>query len=135
ALTKYFVKHPYLKQHLNELFAGWKFKLSTGGGFRMPAVALADDGMQGLHDGQVVAAWDWLPLDCAVTSLASERGLVVRYPIRMFEDLLPYRRIATGEMVGEIARAMQQQTGVRLHPCEIVDLFEGQIFLKNTLTL
>ncbi len=53
----------------------------------------------------------------------------------MFEDLLPYRRIPIGEMVGEIARTVQQQTGVRLHPCEILDLFEGQIFLKGTLTL
>src|SRR5436309_8020178 len=124
--TGYLVKHPYINQQLNKLLARWTFKLCTGGGFRMPAFALADDGILALHDGQVLAASDWLPLDCAVTSLASERGLVVRYPIRMFEDLLPYRRIATGETVGEIARAIQQQTGVRLHRCEIVDLFEGQ---------
>jgi len=38
-------------------------------------------------------------------------------------------------MVGEIARTVQQQLGVRLHPCQILDLFEGQIFLKGTLTL
>src|SRR5437867_6233151 len=133
--TGYLVKHPYINQQLNKLLARWTFKLCTGGGFRMPAFALADDGILALHDGQVLAASDWLPLDCAVTSLASERGLVVRYPIRMFEDLLLYRLIAAREMLGEIVRAIQQQTGVRLHPCEIVDLFEGQIFLKGTLTL
>jgi hypothetical protein len=38
-------------------------------------------------------------------------------------------------MVGVIARTVQQQTGVRLHPCQIVDLLEGQLFLKGTLTL
>jgi len=38
-------------------------------------------------------------------------------------------------MVGAIARTVQQQTGVRLHPCQIVELFEGQISLKGTLTL
>jgi hypothetical protein len=74
-------------------------------------------------------------LDHAVTSLRCDRGLVVRYPIRMFEDLLPYRRMPIGEMVGAIARAVQQQTGIRLHPCQIVDLFEGQISLKGTFTL
>jgi len=133
--TGYLVKHPYINQQLNKLLARWTFKLCTGGGFRMPAFALADDGILALHDGQLIAASDWLPLDCAVTSLSSDRGLVVRYPIRMFEDLLPYRRIPIGEMVGAIARTVQQQAGVRLHPCQIVDLFEGQICLKGTLTL
>src|SRR5262249_28620313 len=60
---------------------------------------------------------------------------VVRYPIRMFEDLLPFRRIHIGEMVGAIARTVQQETGTRLHPCQLVDLFEGQLSLKGTLTL
>src|SRR5262249_18938749 len=44
-------------------------------------------------------------------------------------------RIPVGEMVGEIARTVQNTAGVRLHPCQIVDFFEGQIFLKGTLTL
>ena len=108
----YLVKHPYINQQLNKLLARWTFKLCTGGGFRMPAFALADDGILALHDGQVIAASDWLPLDRAVTSLPSDRGLVVRYPIRMFEDLLPYRRIPIGEMVGVIAHTVLQQTGV-----------------------
>jgi hypothetical protein len=133
--TGYLVKHPYINQQLNKLLARWTFKLSTGGGFRMPAFALADDGILALHDGQVIAASDWLPLDSAVTSLPAQRGLVVRYPIRMFEDLLPYRRIPIGEMVGTIARTVQQQTGIRLHPCQIVELFERQISMKGTLTL
>jgi hypothetical protein len=133
--TGYLVKHPYINQQLNKLLARWTFKLCTGGGFRMPAFALADDGILALHNGQVIAASDWLPLDCAVSSLTSEFGLVVRYPIRMFEDLLPYRRIPVAEMVGEIARAIQQETGVRLHPCEVIEHFESQILLKGALTL
>ena len=83
----------------------------------MPAFALADDGILALHDGQVIAASDWLPLDSAITSLSCDRGLVVRYPIRMFEDLLPFRRMPIGEMVGAIARTVQPETGIRLHPC------------------
>jgi hypothetical protein len=132
--TGYLVKHPYINQQLNKLLARWTFKLCTGGGFRMPAFALADDGILALHEGQVIAASDWLPLDCAITSLSSERGLVVRYPIRMFEDLLPVRRIPVGEKVGAIARALQIQ-GIHLHPCQIIDLFQEQISLKGTLTL
>ena len=129
------VRHPYINQQLNKLLARWTFKLCTGGGFRMPAFALADDGILALHDGQVIAASDWLPLDGAITSLSCLRGLVVRYPIRMFEDLLPFRRMPIGEMVGAIAHAVQQGTGIRLHPCQLVDLFEGQLSLKGTLTL
>src|SRR5437870_13186000 len=112
-----------------------EFKLCTGGGFRMPAFALADDGILALHDGQVIAAADWLPLDSAITSLSCDRGLVVRYPIRMFEDLLPFRRMPIGEMVGAIARTVQQETGIRLHPCQLVAVFERQLSLKGTLTL
>src|SRR5262245_23740667 len=51
--TGYLVKHPYINQQLNKLLARWTFKLCTGGGFRMPAFALADDGILALHDGQV----------------------------------------------------------------------------------
>jgi hypothetical protein len=132
--TGYLVKHPYINQQLNKLLARWTFKLCTGGGFRMPAFALADDGILALHDGQVVAASDWLPLDTAITSLSCERGLVVRYPIRMFEDLLPVRRIPVGEKVGAITRALEHQ-GIHLHPCQIIDLFHEQLSLKGTLTL
>src|SRR4249920_379939 len=67
--TGYLVKHPYINQQLNKLLARWTFKLCTGGGFRMPAFALADDGILALHNGQVIAASDWLPLDCAITPL------------------------------------------------------------------
>src|SRR5436190_14840375 len=89
--TGYLVKHPYINQQLHKLLARWTFKLCTGGGFRMPAFALADDGFLALYDGQVVTASDWLPLDCAITSLSCGRGQVVRYPIRMFEELLLVR--------------------------------------------
>src|SRR5262245_34172564 len=101
--TGYLSKHPYINQQLNKLLARWTFKLCTGGGFRMPAFALADDGILALHDGHVIAASDWLPLDRAITSLPSDRGLVVRYPIRIFADLLAYQRIPVGYRVGEIA--------------------------------
>ena len=40
-----------------------------------------------------------------------------------------------GAVVGRVIYGGQQENGVRLHPCQIVELFEGQISLKGTLTL
>ncbi len=36
--------YPYLNDSLNRLLSRWAFKLCTGGGFRMPAFTLSDDG-------------------------------------------------------------------------------------------
>jgi len=133
--TGYLVKHPYINQQLNKLLARWTFKLCTGGGFRMPAFALADDGILALHDGQIVAASDWMPLDRAITSVPSECGLIVRYPIRMFEDLLPYRRLSGTEIVERLQGLIESQQGVRMDVSDILNIVERQILLKGTLTL
>ena len=36
--------YPFINDQLNRMLARWTFKLSTGGGFKLPAFALADDG-------------------------------------------------------------------------------------------
>ncbi len=133
--TGYLVKHPYINQQLNKLLARWTFKLCTGGGFRMPAFALADDGFLALHDGQVIAASDWMPLDCAITSVPSECGLIVRYPIRMFEDLLPYRRLSGTGIVERLQGLIESQQGVSMDVSDLLNIVEHQILLKGTLTL
>jgi len=133
--TGYLVKHPYINQQLNKLLARWTFKLCTGGGFRMPAFALADDGFLAFHDGQVVTASDWMPLDRGITSLESECGLVVRYPIRMFEDLLPYRRLSREEITDEVGSIIGRQSGATSSSSEISNIIERQILLKGCFTL
>jgi hypothetical protein len=133
--TGYLVKHPYINQQLHKLLARWTFKLCTGGGFRMPAFALADDGFLALHDGQIVAASDWMPLDCGITSLESERGLVVRYPIRMFEDLLPYRRLSRQEITDCLGGIVERESGRMPGASEIAHIVECQILLKGAFTL
>jgi hypothetical protein len=133
--TGYLVKHPYINQQLNKLLARWTFKLCTGGGFRMPAFALADDGFLALHDGQVISASDWMPLDCAITSVPSECGLIVRYPIRMFEDLLPYRRLSGTGIVERLQGLIESQQGVSMDVSDLLNIVEHQILLKGTLTL
>ncbi|HEV3275587.1 MAG TPA: hypothetical protein VG860_02120 [Terriglobia bacterium] len=127
--------HPYVNDSLNRLLARWTFKLATGGGFRMPAFALADDGFLALCQGQVVSGSDWIPKDRAITSLPCERGLVVRYPIRMFEDLLPYQPLSTDDAVALAWSKIEEQTGGPIDPKFVVDLVQRQLKLKGTFTL
>ena len=48
------VRHPYVNNQLNKLLARWAFRVATGGGFRLPAFALMDDGYLFLKDGTVL---------------------------------------------------------------------------------
>ena len=107
----YLIKHPYINNALNRLLAKWAFKLCTAGGFKIPGFALADDGFLRLYQGQVVAASDWLPQDRAISSVPCTKGLVVRYPIRMFEDLLPFTRVTTEEAVALVTQVIEEQNG------------------------
>ena len=127
--------HPYINDSLNRLLSRWTFKLATGGGFKMPAFALADDGFLALYEDRVVSGSDWIPKDRAITSLACQRGLVVRYPIRMFEDLLPYQPLPTDDAVALAWDRIEKQTGHPIDPRFVVDLVEQQIKLKGTFTL
>jgi hypothetical protein len=131
----YLIKHPYINNTLNRLLAKWTFKLCTAGGFKIPGFALSDDGFLALQQGQVVAASDWLPEDRAISSLPCRKGLVVRYPIRMFEDLLPYIRVSTEETVALVTQAIEEQNGCSIDEQAVVDLIEKQIKLEGTFTL
>src|SRR5208282_2140311 len=75
------VRHPYVNNQLNKLLARWAFKAATGGGFRLPAFALMDDGYLFLKDGQVFSGSDWIPEHKAIIPLASKYGSasVIRY--------------------------------------------------------
>jgi len=131
----YLIKHPYINNALNRLLAKWTFKVCTAGGFKIPGFALADDGFLALHQGRVISGSDWLPQDRAVSSLPCSKGLVVRYPIRMFEDLLPYTRVCTEEAVAFMTQAIQEQNGCSIDPEAAVDVVDKQIRLEGTFTL
>src|SRR5258706_14345684 len=131
----YLIKHPYINNALNRLLAKWAFKLCTAGGFKIPGFALADDGFLSLYEGQVVAASDWLPQDRAISSVSCPKGLVVRYPIRMFEDLLPYTRVSTEEAVALGTQVIEEQNGCSMDSGAVGDLVEKQIKLEGTFTL
>jgi hypothetical protein len=131
----YLIKHPYINSALNRLLAKWTFKLCTAGGFKIPGFALADDGFLALYQGEVVTASDWLPEDRAISSVPCRKGLVVRYPIRMFEDLLPYTQVSTEEAVTLVTQAIEEQNGCAIDKQTVVDLVARQIRLEGTFTL
>ena len=131
----YLIKHPHINNALNRLLAKWAFKLCTAGGFKIPGFALADDGFLALYQGQVVGASDWLPQDRAVGSVPCTKGLVVRYPIRMFEDLLPYVRVSTSEAAVLVKQAIEEQNGCSIDSEAAVGLVEKQIALDGTFVL
>lgn len=100
------IRFPYVSNQINRKLARWAFRTLTSGGFKLPAFALADDGILVEHEGKILAASDWIPEDTAITSVTAEQSLCIRYPIRMQEDLLPVRHVADSELVPMLARAL-----------------------------
>src|ERR1700674_4359154 len=107
--TGFLIQHPWVNNQLQRVLARWAFKVCTAGGFEMPAFALADDGYLFLHGGKVYSGSDWMPQDRSINFLDTIRGLVVRYPVRMKEDLLPYTKIPTSELRRLLARELDRQ--------------------------
>jgi hypothetical protein len=128
------VRHPYLNTRLQQLLVKWAFKVSTGGGFRLPAFALADDGYLFAHDGQVFAGSDWIPEGRGIGSLSTRRGLVVRYPIRMKEDLLPVELLSAETTVQTLERVLRS-TGCGMDVAHIADTVDRQLRLHGTFVL
>jgi hypothetical protein len=105
----YIVRFPWVSNQLNKLLARWAYKTCTGGGFRLPAFALADDGYLVVNDGRLFAGSDWIPQTQVIAPLESKRGLCVRYPIRMFEDLLPMEHIGSSELIMRLTGMLDEQ--------------------------
>jgi hypothetical protein len=128
------VRHPYVNNQLNKLLARWAFKTATGGGFRLPAFALADDGYLFLHDGKVFSGSDWIPEHKAIVPLASKYGLCVRYPIRMVDDLLPFGNLSDEEIAlhlnQDLCRNQCMLTSVEVH-----GVIQRQLRLQGTYVL
>ena len=114
--------------------ARWAFKAATGGGFRLPAFALMDDGYLFLKDGEVFCGSDWIPEHKAIVTLASKRGLCVRYPIRMVDDLLPFVNLSDEEMIAQLDRDLCRQE-CALIETELCDLVTQQLRLEGTYVL
>jgi len=128
------VRHPYVNNQLNKLLARWAFKAATGGGFRLPAFALMDDGYLFLKDGEVFCGSDWIAEHKAIVALASKRGLCVRYPIRMVDDLLPFANLSVEEIIAQLDKDLCRQE-CALIETELRDLVTQQVRLEGTYVL
>jgi len=122
-------RHPYIHTQLSRLMARWAYKLMTGGGIKLPAFALADDGYLVLQDGKVLSRADWMPLSAAITTVPSKSGLCVRYPVRMKEDLLPLEHLEGERLTGYLI----EKHG--LNPDVAVLVVNEQLTLEGTYTL
>jgi hypothetical protein len=125
------IKFPYVSNQINRKLARWAFRICTGGGFRLPAFALADDGVLIEHRGKILSASDWIPLDTSITSLTAEQGLCIRYPIRMQEDLLPIRHLTNDELGPSLKHAL----GADIEESEIANIIERQLRMEGTYIL
>ena len=132
--TGYMLKHPFVNHHLQKVLARWAYRLCTSGGFRLPGFALADDGYLLLHDGRVFCGSDWIPKDRAIASMASRHGLIIRYPIRMKEDLLPFENLLSDEIFGLLASDLTKR-GCHLPDGDVAAVVDQQLRLTGTLTL
>jgi hypothetical protein len=128
------VRHPYVNNQLNKLLARWAFKAATGGGFRLPAFALMDDGYLFLKDGQVFSGADWIPEHKAIVPLSSKHGLCVRYPIRMVDDLLPFGNLSSDEIAAQLHSDLCR-SNCTLNELETRDLVQRQLRLEGTYVL
>src|SRR5258708_20470411 len=109
------VKDAVVNGQHQRLLARWAFKLCRSGGFRLPGFTLADDGYLILHDGEVFWGSDWMPNNRVIAPLNCLRGMVVRYPIRMKQVLLPFDTF-TPVKTGHQCTAELRQIALNIHP-------------------
>src|SRR6516165_7917140 len=132
--TGYMLKHPFIQHHLQKVLMKWAYRLCTSGGFRLPGFALADDGYLFLHEGQVISGSDWIPKTRAIADSDCRRGLVVRYPIRMKEDLLPVANLSAEDTAHLLAEHLQK-SGCQLSDEVVAAVAVEQLQLRGTLVL
>src|SRR5215469_8544840 len=132
--TGYMLKHPFIQHHLQRVLMKWAYRLCTSGGFRLPGFALADDGYLFLHDGRVACGSDWIPKSAAIGRSECACGLIVRYPIRMKEDLLPVENLSADDTIHLLAEHLAEQ-GCQPSAERLSRIVREQLQLTGTLIL
>src|SRR5207245_10792023 len=108
--------------------------LSTSGGFRLRGFALADDSYVFLDEGRLVSGSDWIPQTSAIAKSDCTRGLVLRYPIRMKEDLLPVENLSAADTVRLLAEHLEER-GCQISAERVAVISREQLQLAGTLIL
>lgn len=107
--TGHIVKHPWVNKQLDTLLTRWTYKACTGGAYRLSGFALAHDGYLIARDGKVFHGSDWILGNQAICGLSAKRGLCVRHPVRMYDDLLPLEHISQDDLLLEVAARLEKQ--------------------------
>lgn len=128
------VKNPWVHSQLNKLLTRWTYKACTGGAFHLPACALAHDGYLFANGGKVYHGADWIPRTKAIANLQSNRGLCVRYPIRMYDDLLPLDHMPSDELVKQLTQELEKQ-GCEQAAAVATSISDSQLLLEGTYIL
>lgn len=133
--TGHMIKFPYVNRALNRSLGEWGKHLCMGAGVHMPCFHLCDDGFLALHKGKVIAASDWIPDNRAITSVQSHQGLVVRPPVRMREDLLPYTPLAHDDAVELMSKVVEHRCGVQADSGALATIVSRQVAAAGTFVL
>jgi hypothetical protein len=75
-----------------------------------------------------------MPKDRGFAPISSRHGLIVRYPIRMKEDLLPFENLSSDELGGLLAMDLTKR-GCQISDQQVAVVADQQLKLKGTLTL
>ena len=124
------VLFPHIHAKLQRLLARWARRMLLGGGLKLPGFALADDGVLFRHGARVYSASDWLPEETVISNSEAGRCLVVRYPIRMPEDLLPVRKLSEEDYLRHLAKGLGCPDSV-----DLKQVFQKQVSLAGCLVL
>ncbi len=130
------MRHPFVHSGTKRLLANWMRKLMSGG-IEMYTRALADDGFLVVdRAGNLHCGHDWMPQRAALTDYLDasgspcEKGLTIRFPVRMRDDLLPTRHIARPEAAELLAKEYPNM------PAETIQqAIAEQIYLKHVHVL
>jgi hypothetical protein len=126
-------KHPWVQQQLRRLLAQWAYRVLTSGGFTMPARLLQDDGVLTIVDNRIVWASDWLPPGKYLADFPFKKGLLVRYPVYNFSQLLPGERLSLEEAVEELHKKLREYAS--LDKERVLDLLASQVLIPGAVTL
>jgi len=133
-------KHPFVNKQLQTLAAQVGLLGPTGsdtfGGPLMPGRGLhdglADDGYLFLDQGEILPVRigvefdpNSIPSGRTIASLTGREGLLVRYPVRMKEDLLPFTNLTARETV-ELLGEQLRKNGCQATEARILDLVDQQ---------
>ena len=133
--TGYMLKHPFVNHHLQKVLLDGHIGSAPVAAFVFPA-----------SHWRTMVTWCCMMARSSVVRTGfrrtgaialnpSRRGLIVRYPIRMKEDLLPFENLSPDEVVGLLAADLSKRGCQHVGPIGAPRWSDEQLQLRGTLIL